>query len=614
MELEYADAGGLRRTIEVHASPLYDASQILTHVLSYSLDITAQKRTEEELRKQRENLQAIFEVAPVGMLLVDEAVTIQMANRACAQLVNKDIEQLIDARPGDALHCLSAARSAGGCGTGDNCNGCNLRKMLNSVLCENKIVHREESEFVFILNGQESTACFEISALPIVLDGKRYAVAVLNNITERKQAEEQLRQAREQSELARLETEHLNKCLEIEAQRANSLAQDAMDANRAKSDFLAAMSHEIRTPMNAILGFSELLTEEPLNSQQGEYVSLIHNSGTTLLSLINDILDFSKIEAGKLSIEKSETRLDVILEEIESMFRPMATKKGIELAVLQCDDLPGVIQTDPTRLRQCLINLINNAVKFTEQGHVYVNVSAYDKQGKFFIQFDIEDTGIGIPAAKQQSIFEAFVQAESSTTRKFGGTGLGLAITRKLAVLLGGGVTVCSQPGVGSIFTLTIETTVSNRTSQWNKYNQAEELERPLSAQQEEIEIEKAVILLVEDNPVNQQLMRAILGRMGHEVVLAENGQEALDAIEKRAFDIVLMDIQMPVLNGLEATRAIRAKGGDIPIIAVTANAIKGDSDKCIEAGCNDYLSKPINKDKLKDVIRRHLRKSPAVK
>jgi CheY-like chemotaxis protein len=229
------------------------------------------------------------------------------------------------------------------------------------------------------------------------------------------------------------------------------------------------------------------------------------------------------------------------------------------------------------------------------------------KTANCIFNFDVEDTGIGISADKQQSVFEAFVQAEGSTTRKYGGTGLGLAITRKLSTLLGGDLTVFSQPGVGSIFTLTIEASGKlSDTPQWNKYDRVEKLHAQPAVKSDTPAV-KTTVLLVEDNPVNQQLMKVILSRMGHEVTLAENGQQAVEAAEKTAFDIILMDIQMPVMNGLEATRALRQKGIKTPVIAVTANALKGDRDLCIQAGCDDYLSKPVDKDRLEELIARYL-------
>ncbi len=605
-EREYIGQDGQTHTIEIHVNPICEDTKI-THTLCYALDVTEQKRKEENLRRQRENLQAVFELAPVGMLLTDESLRIQLVNQACKNIIGNDLGKVVGMLPGDALQCLHAIQNPGGCGTGAECAICKLRCSFKEVLKNNIPVQQLEKEMMLIANGHKKKIFLEISALSISLDGRRYVMAVLNNITERKQAEEQLCLAREQSEQARHQAEQLNKRLDIAAQQANKLAQEAINANQAKSNFLAAMSHEIRTPMNAILGFSDLLADEPLEEQQRGYVNLIRSSGATLLGLINDILDFSKIEAGKLTIEKTDTQLDVILEELESMFRPMATKKGIELAVLQCDDLPRVINTDPMRLRQCLINLINNAIKFTSHGHVYVNVSAQRRKNKYYIQFDVEDTGIGIAANKQQAIFEAFVQAENKTAQKYGGTGLGLTITKKLAEMLGGNVTVCSKEGYGSIFTLRIGATESQAGPYWNKYDLAEDVCKNPKPADGEIKVENARILLAEDNPVNQQLMKVLLGRMGHQITLAENGQLAVQAVENNSFDIILMDVQMPVMNGLEATKLIRSKGVTTPIIAVTANALKGDSDQCVASGCDDYLSKPIDRKRLEEVLNKYL-------
>jgi CheY-like chemotaxis protein len=381
-----------------------------------------------------------------------------------------------------------------------------------------------------------------------------------------------------------------------------------MDANKAKSQFLATMSHEIRTPMNSILGFSELLAEEPLSDSQKEYVQLIRNSSNTLLTLINDILDFSKIEAGKLSVEKTETPLHALMEEMESMFRPPATAKGLELAVLQCQELPRTIQTDPVRIRQCLINLINNAIKFTQKGHIYINVSSKQQQDTTLIQFDIEDTGVGIPLDKQGKIFELFTQADNTTSQKFGGTGLGLTISRKLAEMLGGELTVISQPGVGSVFTMTIDAGSVGQEKPWNKYEQAEEVQKEPQPKQSPVSSgETKKILLAEDNPVNQQLMQVLLKKMGYGVTLVDNGKLAVEAMEKGSYDIILMDIQMPEMNGLEATRAIRQKGFKTPIVAITANALKGDREQCLEAGCDDYLPKPVDKYDLEDMIHKYI-------
>ena len=243
------------------------------------------------------------------------------------------------------------------------------------------------------------------------------------------------------------------KQIETRLQQAKELAEAA---TRTKSQFLANMSHEIRTPMNAIIGFSEVLTDEELSAEQDKYVNIIRDSSHDLLNLINDILDFSKIEAGQLNIEIADCSLGQLLDSIESVMKPGATKKNLAFQIVKCSSLSGIIRTDAVRLRQCLINLIGNAVKFTENGHVYVNVSSYDVDDRPFVRFDIEDTGIGIPPEKQDLIFESFTQADGDTTRKYGGTGLGLAITKQLAQLLGGNLSLTSRAGKGSVFSLTI--------------------------------------------------------------------------------------------------------------------------------------------------------------
>ncbi len=432
---------------------------------------------------------------------------------------------------------------------------------------------------------------------------------IQKEMTDRMQAEAELRKHRDHlEEMVSERTSELklsNQRLKVSVERANLMAKQATQANKAKSEFLANMSHEIRTPMNAILGFGELLRDEPLSDAQKNYVDTILASGKNLLQIINDILDFSKIEAGKLSTEKIDFSLIQMLEELESLFRPMCMRKNLDFDVLCCSELPNMMRSDPVRLRQCLVNLLNNAIKFTEQGHVYLNVSMETMNQTPHIRFDIEDTGIGIPRDKQKLVFEAFTQADGSHTRKFGGTGLGLTITRQLVELLGGQISLRSDEGRGTIFTIQMPLGVdADSQSVTFRHNAIEALQSEFSNPLIPI---KGNILVAEDARANQALIRIMLQKMGLEVTIVEDGQQAVEKINNGRYDLILMDMQMPVMNGYDATRQIKAMGIQIPVIALTAHAMKGDEEKCRQAGCDDYLTKPIDRTKLEKILRNYL-------
>ena len=432
---------------------------------------------------------------------------------------------------------------------------------------------------------------------------------LLQDITERKRIEEALIQVKEQTEESKTQLEQVNRELEASFERANLMTKEAIRANEAKSGFLANMSHEIRTPMNAIIGFSELLAEQEMTDEQREHVNLIRESGENLLAVINDILDFSKIEAGKLNTEIVECSLGQLLVGIEMLMRPAAERKALEFKVHQHGQLPAQIRTDPVRLRQCLINLVNNAVKFTDKGHVHVNVSLRVTDNEPLLYFDVEDTGIGIPAAKQESIFEAFEQADGATTRKYGGTGLGLAITKQLAYLLGGALELVSEEGKGSVFTIMIPTGVDVESEplldkRYCVKGESEESGLTQTSTQEEF---SGRVLVAEDSQTNQILIRLLLERLGLEVTIVEDGQQAIDTACQNDFDLIFMDIQMPRVNGYEGTRMLRKAGIVTPIVAVTAHAMKDDDKKCISAGCDDYLAKPIYREGLLKIMRKYL-------
>jgi PAS domain S-box-containing protein len=431
-------------------------------------------------------------------------------------------------------------------------------------------------------------------------DGNSYdAMFVAEDITERKRSEEA-------SIRAKKEVEEANRKLEQALDHANILTRKAKVANNAKSEFLANMSHEIRTPMNGIVGMLTLALNKEREEKIREYLTIAKTCADNLLNLINDILDISKVEAGKLAIEIIDCNVDEILSVINSSMRPSALEKGIGFDIVLMTDVPEQIKTDPTRLNQCLVNLIGNAVKFTETGDVTVEISLEEMGGKPFVRFDVVDTGIGIPVDQQNSIFDKFMQADSSTTRKHGGTGLGLAITKQLTELLGGDLTLTSEPGKGSTFSVIIPANIDITSATMisnDKWCKKEQKVGPSD------EINKAAgkILVAEDDFASQQVILGMLEETNLQAEIANNGIEAVNKVTSSSYDLIFMDMQMPNMNGYDATKIIREKGYTLPIIALTAYAMKGDEEKCLNVGCDAYLPKPVDAEKLFETLGKFL-------
>ncbi len=414
----------------------------------------------------------------------------------------------------------------------------------------------------------------------------------------------------------RLENELKTKARQLETLNASlaRVTQEAEAANRAKSEFLADISHEIRTPMTAILGFVDLLQIDLREPRHLQAVQTIKRNANFLVELINDILDLSKIEAHKFEIEHVAVAPAEVVAEVGNLMTVPAAAKGVALVIEYLGPIPETIQTDPMRLRQILINLVGNAVKFTDQGEVRVSVSLVGNDPHAMVEFAVSDTGIGIPPEEQARVFEPFLQADTAAERRVGGTGLGLTISRRLAVVLGGAIELESRSGVGSTFRLRIPAGLIDEAALATPVTH-----EPVRAGEPSADVAQrrlnCRVLAADDRRDNRILIAEFLRKAGASVTLADSGRLAVDLAAQAAeddapFDIVLMDMQMPDIDGYKATEQLRAAGHRMPIIALTASAMKGDRQKCLDVGCDVYLPKPIDFKLLIETVSRQLARS----
>ncbi len=562
-ELTYFRKDGSRFPAVVSVTALRDAQDAIIGYLLIGTDNTArklveaeQKKLDQRLRDQQFYTRSLIESNIDAIMTTDPAGIITDLNKQMEALTGCTRDELIGAPFKDYFTDPERAEAA-----------------IKQVLSEKKVTDYELTARA--LDGKQTVVSFNATTFYDRGRNLQGVFAAARDVTEGKR-------------------------VEAELQQATAMAETA---SQAKSDFLASMSHEIRTPMNAIIGIADLLAKTSLTTEQNKYVQIFRRAGDNLLNLINDILDLSKVEASQLELEHTGFSVNDLLEKVREMVAVKAFEKNLTLVCEIAPDVPTDLVGDPTRLRQVLLNLLGNAIKFTESGEVSLRVTldaAPATPGT--LRFTISDTGIGIASEKLGDVFERFTQADSSTTRRYGGSGLGLTISKRLVELMGGRIFVESEVSKGSVFSFIVPLEIRALAARRAAVPDDSGQHPPLQALQ---------ILLVEDSPDNRTITIAYLRDAPYHVETAENGAVAFDKFVAGHFDLVLMDRQMPVMDGLTATRAIRAweqehQRPPTPILALTASALKGDQEKCMAAGCTAYLTKPIKQEVLLQAIKEH--------
>ncbi len=544
-------------------SPIKNQSQCVIGVVVVFRDITRIKDMEEALRIEKNNLQSLFEHMSLGLLVLNEEQEIKRVNNALLQSLETEDKDILFKKIGEVLKCTGSLEK--GCGQGKKCKDCEIRNTIKNLGHNGEKTKEVITWITRLVKGKEMTRCYKLKFVALRTEEGKRIMLIMEDITEDKKAEEELKRAKEEAETA----------------------------NKAKSEFLANMSHEIRTPLNGIVGMVELTLLSELTREQRDNLSIAKGCVNSLLNIINDILDFSKMEAGKFTIQNISFDIYELGQEVLKTHSKHVKEKGLNLYIKINDDMPRYLLGDYFKIKQVLNNLISNAIKFTDVGEVEVKIECIAKEKQdAVIKFVVTDTGIGISKEDTDKLFKSFSQVDASFTRQYGGTGLGLVICKNLVEMMGGTIAFESTKGKGSTFYFYLPLGLSKNKKEKKEIT-------PDTFRQDKKE---GHLLLAEDDPVSQNVMIHMLRERGYTVDFVNNGKEAIERHKKNKYDAIIMDINMPEMDGVEAVRQIRMREGSevhTPIIASTAFALSGDKERFLNVGMDAYIAKPVTMQQL---------------